>query len=136
VPDAFQRAGDAGMREVFRGDLSSVELAAGLLEEQGIEFQRRWEQAGGVAFSIGDTALLPGRAAVLLVPSVAYDEARNALAAFEEPEPDQLTELSSEVDANRRKRRSFASGMLLFMAAPFILAVLAALIALLRGLFQ
>ena len=68
------------MREVFRGDLSAVQLAAGVLEEAGIECQRRWEIAGGVQFSGNDAPFVAGRVAVLLVPSIAYDEARELLA--------------------------------------------------------
>src|SRR5713101_8151345 len=97
---------DAGVREVFRGDLSEIELAAGLLEEHGIEFQRRWEQAGGASFSIGETALVPGRVAVLLVPSIAYTEAREVLSSFSDPEPDYLTDLSAEVANNRKRRKT------------------------------
>ena len=127
---------DAGVREVFRGDLSQVELAAGLLEEHGIEFQRRWEQAGGASFAIGETALLPGRPAVLLVPSIAYEEALEVLAAFAEPEPDYLTDLSADVSANRNRRRTIARVVATIMLAPLALWVLGALVALLYSAFR
>ena len=71
---------DAGLKEVFRGDLSSVEMAGAMLDELGISSHRRWEQAGGVQFSASETAMIPGREAILLVPSIAYDEAKEALA--------------------------------------------------------
>jgi hypothetical protein len=119
---------DAGIREVFRGDLTEVEMAAGVLEEHGIEFQRRWEQAGGTAFTIGDTALVPGRTAVLLVPSIAYDEAREVLAGFSDPEPEYLSDLTSEVQQNRSRRRTFArvvAFLLLFPTALWLVVVLA-----------
>ena len=123
---------DAGVREVFRGDLSEVELAAGLLEEHGIEFQRRWEQAGGASFTIGDTALVPGRAAVLLVPSIAYDEAKEVLGSFSAPEPEYLNDLSAEVEGNRNRRRTFARVVAVIILAPmavWFIFVIAGLIA-------
>jgi hypothetical protein len=122
---------NAGVREVFRGDLSEVELAAGLLDEHGIEFQRRWEQAGGTSFSIGETALLPGRVAVLLVPSIAYDEAQEVLSMLSNPEPDYLDELSAEVAHNRDRRKTFArivAAVILTPMALWLLGVLAALL--------
>jgi hypothetical protein len=127
---------DAGAREVFRGDLSQVELAAGILEEHGIEFQRRWEQAGGTSFSIGETALVPGRAAVLLVPSIAYDEAVEALAALSDPEPDYLTDLSAEVDANRNRRRTVARVVATIMLAPLALWVIGMLAAMVYAAYR
>jgi hypothetical protein len=127
---------DAGVREVFRGDLSQVELAAGLLEEHGIEFQRRWEQAGGASFSIGETALLPARPAVLLVPSIAYDEALEVLSALSDPEPDYLTDLSAEVDANRNRRRKLARVVATIMLTPLALWLLGVLFALLYGAYR
>jgi hypothetical protein len=127
---------DAGMREVFRGDLPAVELAAGLLEEQGIEFQRRWEQAGGASFIIGDTALLPGRTAVLLVPSVAFEEAKNALASFEEPEPEFPTELSGDVAKNAERRRNVARVVVTIMLAPMVIAVLVLIVSAIAGMFR
>lgn len=127
---------DAGVREVFRGDLSQVELAAGLLEEHGIEFQRRWEQAGGTSFSIGETALVPGRPAVLLVPSIAYVEAVEILTALSDPEPDYLTDLSAEVKANRNRRRTFARVVATIMLAPLALWVLGMLVAMVYAAFR
>jgi len=127
---------DAGVREVFRGDLSQVELAAGLLEEHGIEFQRRWEQAGGASFSIGETALLPGRPAVLLVPSIAYEEALEVLSALSEPEPDYLTDLSAEVSANRNRRRTLARVVATIMLAPLALWLLLVVGGLLYAAFR
>ena len=109
---------DAGMREVFRGDLSAIELAAGVLEENGIEYQRRWEQAGGTAFTIGDTALVPGRTAVLLVPTIVFAEAQEVLAGFHEPEPEYLTELSDAVNSNRHRRRTLAKIVAALMLLP------------------
>ena len=106
---------DAGMREVFRGDLSAVQLAAGVLEEEGIEWQRRWEIAGGVQFSSADTPLVAGRVAVLLVPSIAFDEAREVLAHFDDPEPDHPTELSPELEQNNRRRKSVALFILVLL---------------------
>jgi hypothetical protein len=129
-------ADDAGFREVFRGDLSTVEMAAAILEEAGIESHRRWEQAGGVQFSASETAMIPGREAVLLVPSIAYDEAWEALARFQHPEPDQITELSSELAENRRKRRGFAAVILVILFAPLIIAVVALLVVLVGALFR
>ncbi len=123
---------DAGVREVFRGDLSQVELAAGLLEEHGIEFQRRWEQAGGASFSIGETALLPGRPAVLLVPSIAYEEALEVLGALSDPEPDYMTDLAAEVSANRNRRRTIARVVATIMLAPLALWLLGLLYAAFR----
>jgi AhpC/TSA family len=39
---------DAGLKEVFRGDLASVEIAGGaVLEDRGVVTHRRREQAGG-----------------------------------------------------------------------------------------
>ncbi len=70
---------DAGFREVFRGDFSSVELAAALLEEQGIDAHIRYEQAGGTQVTGREAPLLPGRSVVLMVPSIAYDEAKEYL---------------------------------------------------------
>ena len=52
---------------------------------------------------------------ILLVPSIAYDEAKEALAAFENPDPEYVTELSSEIQANQRKRRSFAAVILFIL---------------------
>lgn len=127
---------DAGVREVFRGDLSEVELAVGLLEENGIEFQRRWEQAGGTSFSIGETALVPGRVAVLLVPSVAYAEAREVLSAFSDPDPDYLTDLSEEVAGNRDRRRTFARVVAAVLLAPIALWLLGVAAALVYAAFQ
>lgn len=116
---------DAGVREVFRGDLSEVELAAGLLEERGIEFQRRWEQGGGASFSIGETALLPGRTAVLLVPSIAYAEATEVLSILTTlTEPDYVDDLSSEVSESRSRRRRFGKIVATIMLAPIALWVL------------
>ena len=109
---------DAGFRDVFRGDLSQVELAAGLLEENGIEFERRWEEAGATAFAIRDTALVPGRTAVLRVPSIAYQEARDLLERFAEPEPDYLDDLSADVTRVGNKRRTFARVVALIILAP------------------
>src|SRR5215470_16616279 len=106
---------DAGFKEVFRGDFSSVELAAALLEDQGIDVHIRYEQAGGTQVTGREAPLLLGRSVVLMVPSIAYDEAREYLARFEQPEPDYVTELSSEVQANRRKRKGVAAFILIIL---------------------
>ena len=124
---------DAGMREVFRGDLSAVQLAAGVLEEAGIEAQRRWEIAGGVQFSGSDAPLVAGRVSVLLVPSVAYDEAREALAHFDNPEPDHPTELSGELEQIDRRRKAVAVFILLLIFGPVVIELLRFLSAWIRG---
>lgn len=128
---------DAGLREVFRGELSQVELAAGLLEEEGIEFQRRWEQAGGLSVTIGETALVPGRVAILLVPSIAVDEAREVLQSLSHPEPDYLDEFSADVIRQRTRRQTFARVVAFIMLAPLalwlIVVVIGGCIALFRS---
>ena len=127
---------DAGFKEVFRGDLSSVEMAGAVLEDLGISTHRRWEQAGGVQFSASETAMIPGREAILLVPSIAYDEAKEALASFDNPEPDYIGELSTEIAANRRKRRGMASVILFILFAPMVIALIALLVVLVGSLFK
>ena len=127
---------DAGMREVFRGELSIVELAAGVLDEQNIEYQRQWEQAGGTVFTIGDTALVPGRVAILLVPSVAFDEAREALASFDMPEPEYLTDFSEEVRASRDKRRLFGRVVASALLAPLAIWFMFLIVALVKTLLE
>jgi hypothetical protein len=127
---------DAGLREVFRGDLSSVEMAGAILEDLGISTHRRFEQAGGAQFTTMETAMVPGRAAVLLVPSIAYDEAREALAGFENPDPDYHTELSSELQQNQRKRRGMASVILVILFAPLAIAIIALLVVVIGSLFR
>lgn len=127
---------DAGFREVFRGDLSEVELAAGLLEESGIEFERRWEQAGATSFAIRETALVPGRAAVLLVPSIAYDEARELLDRFAQPEPEYLDDLSAEVAQVRNKRRTFAKIVAIIILTPMAIWLVVVLVGLLAMMFR
>ena|SRR5690242_131701 len=127
---------DAGFLEVFRGDLSEIELAAGVLEENGIEFERRWEQAGAASFAIRDTALLPGRAAILLVPSVAYDEARELLDRFAEPEPEYLDDFSAEVAHVRNKRRTFARVVAVIVLAPVAIWLVVVLYGLLSMMFR
>ncbi len=125
---------DAGLREVFRGDLPSVEMAGALLEDLGITTHRRWE--GGVQAFSAETAMVPGRTAVLLVPSIAYDEAKEALAGFESPDPDYATELSTEVQANVRKRRGMAAVILIILFAPLALAILSYIVLFLSGFFR
>ena len=129
-------ADDAGFREVFRGDLSSVELAAALLEDQGIATHRRYEQAGGAQFTAMETAMVPGRSVILLVPSIAYDHAKEFLARFEEPEPDYLNELTHEVQANKQKRRGVAAFILLILFAPLVIGILAYVVVLVGALFK
>jgi hypothetical protein len=127
---------DAGMREVFRGDLPSVELARAVLEEAGIEAQIRWEGAGGLALSAVEAPLVPGRVTVLLVPSIAYDEARDVLAHFHEPEPDYPTELSEELRRTARTRKAVAAFILLLIFGPFVINLLRLLAMWLRGMFD
>ena len=127
---------DAGFREVFRGDFSSVELAAGLLAEEGIEAHIRYEQAGGTQVTGREAPLMPGRSVVLMVPSIAYDEAKEFLARFEEPEPDYMTELSNEVQANQNKRRGVAAVILIIMFAPFMIALVALIVVVVGSLFR
>ena len=129
-------AEDAGFREVFRGDLSSVELAASLLEDHGIATHRRWEQAGGAQFTSMETAMVPGRSVILLVPSIAYDEAKEFLARFEEREADYLTELTDEINENQRKRRGVAALILFILFAPLALAIISLLIVVVGSLFR
>ena len=116
--------------------MPSVEMAAALLEDQGIATHRRWEHAGGVQFGASENALLPGRIAVLMVPTIAYDEAKEALGGFNQPEPEYFTELTSEVQANQRKRRGVAAVILFILFAPFALAVIALLIVVIGSFFR
>jgi len=127
---------DAGLREVFRGDLSSVEMAGAVLEDLGIATHRRFEQAGGAQFTAMETAMVPGRTAILLVPSIAYAEAKEALAAFDNPHPEVMTELTSDLQANRKRRKGFAAAILFILFAPLALAILAYVVLLVSGLFR
>ena len=127
---------DAGLKEVFRGDMSSVEMAGAMLEDLGISTHRRWEQAGGAQFMAMETAMVPGQTAILLVPSVAYDEAKEALAGFHNPEPEVMTELTAEVQQNRSKRRGMAAVILIILFAPFIIALLALLVTVVGSFFR
>lgn len=127
---------DAGFKEVFRGDFSSVELAAALLQEQGIDAHIRYEQAGGTQVTGREAPLMPGRSVVLMVPSIAYDEAREYLARFEEPEPEYMTELSQDVKANEKKRRGVAAFILIILFAPFVIALVALIVVLVGSLFK
>ena len=127
---------DAGFREVFRADFSSVELAAALLREEGVECHIRYKQAGGTQVTGREAPLLPGRSVILMVPSIAYDEARDFLARFHEPEPEYMTELSSEVQQNQTKRRGVAAAILIIMFAPLAIAIVALLIVLIGTLFK
>jgi hypothetical protein len=127
---------DAGLKEVFRGDLSSVEMAGAMLEDLGISTHRRWEQAGGAQFMATETAMIPGRTAILLVPSIAYDEAKEALTGFENPDPDYITELSADVQQNQRKRRGMAGVILFILFAPLAIAILALLVTVIGSFFR
>jgi len=127
---------DAGFREVFRGDFSSVELAAALLEEQGIDAHIRYEQAGGTQVTGREAPLLPGRSVVLMVPSIAYDEAKEYLARFEQPEPEYITELSNEVQANQKKRRGVAAFILIILFAPLAIALVSLIVVVVGSLFK
>lgn len=115
---------DAGLKEVFRGDLSSVEMAGAMLEEHGIATHRRFEFAGGLQLSANETSLVPGQTAVLLVPSIAYDEAKELVERFEQPEGDYLTELTPDISGNQRKRRGVAAIILFVLFAPFVIALI------------
>jgi hypothetical protein len=127
---------DAGLKEVFRGDLPSVEMAGAMLEDLGISTHRRWEQGGGAQFGSTETAMIPGRTAVLLVPSIAYDEAKEALAGFENPDPEYITELSAEMQQNQRKRRGMAGVILFILFAPLAIAILALLVVVIGSFFR
>ncbi|HEY8132054.1 MAG TPA: hypothetical protein VII12_09190 [Thermoanaerobaculia bacterium] len=127
---------DAGLKEVFRGDLSSVEMAGAVLEDLGIATHRRFEQAGGAQFTAMETAMVPGRTAILLVPSIAYDEAKEALAAFDNPEPEVITELTSDLQANQKRRKGVAAVILIILFAPLVLAILSYVVLLVSGLFR
>ena len=80
--------------------------------------------------------MVPGRTAILLVPSIAYDEAKEALAAFDNPEPEVMTELTSDLRANRRKRKGVAAVILIILFAPLALAILAYVVMLVGTLFK
>src|SRR5437762_11292661 len=112
---------DAGLKEVFRGDMSSVEMAGAMLEDLGISTHRRWEQAGGAQFTAMETAMVPGRTVILLVPSIAYNEAKEALEGFENPDPDYINELTAEVEAGRKVKKSVAAVILIILFAPLAL---------------
>ena len=127
---------DAGTREVFRGDLPSVELARAVLEEAGIEAQIRWEGVGGMPLSAIEAPLVPGKATVLLVPSIAYDEARDLLSHFHEPEPDYPTELSEELRRTARTRKAVAAFILLLIFGPFLINLLRLVVMWLQGVFD
>lgn len=127
---------DAGFREVFRGDFSSVELAAALLQEEGVDCHVRYEQAGGTQVTGREAPLLPGRSVVLMVPSIGYDEAKEYLARFEQPEPDYVTELTEGVRANETKRRGVAAFILIIMFGPFAIALIAMIVVLVGSLFR
>jgi len=127
---------DAGFREVLRGDFSSVELAAALLQEEGVDCHVRYEQAGGTQVTGREAPLMPGRSVVLMVPSIAYDEARDFLARFHEPEPEYVTELSSELQQNQQKRRGVAAVILIILFAPLAIAIAALLVVLIGALFR
>ncbi len=126
---------DAGFREVLRADLPTVELAAALLEDHGIAAHRRWEDAGGMIIGSAETAL-PGRVALLMVPSIAYEDAKQFLARFEEPESEYLTELTSAIETNKKTRRGVATVILFILFAPLALAIVSLLVVLVGALFK
>lgn len=127
---------EAGLKEVFRGDLSSVELAGAVLEDLGIATHRRWEFAGGMQLTANETALVPGQTAVLLVPAIVYDEAKEALARFEEPEGEFLTDLTAELEANKQRRRGAAALTLFILFAPLALAIILLAVVVIGSFFQ
>jgi hypothetical protein len=83
-----------------------------------------------------ETAMIPGRTAILLVPSIAYDEAKEALAAFENPDPDYISELSAGIQQNQRKRRGMAGVILFILFAPLAIAILALLVTVIGSFFR
>ncbi|HKB80051.1 MAG TPA: hypothetical protein VKH35_10070 [Thermoanaerobaculia bacterium] len=127
---------EAGLKEVFRGDLSSVELAGAVLEDLGIATHRRWEFAGGMQLTANEAALVPGQTAVLLVPTVAWDEAKEALARFEDPEAEYFNELTVDLEQNKRKRRVAAGLTLFVLFFPLALAIVLLAIVVIGSFFQ
>ncbi len=128
---------DAGLKEVFRGNLPSVEMAGAILEDLGIATHRRFEFAGGMQLSANETAMVPGQTAVLLVPSIAYEEAKEALAAFEHPEgAEYLTELTRDLERTERKRRGAAALPLLVIFAPLAVAIIMLLVVVIGSFFR
>ena len=63
-------------------------------------------------------------------------EAKEALAGFENPDPEYITELSAEVQQGQRKRRSVAAVILLILFAPFVIALLAMLVTVVGSFFR
>ena len=128
---------DAGLKEVFRGDLPAVEMAGAILEDLGIATHRRFEFAGGLQLTANETSLVPGQTAVLLVPSIAYDEAKEALSGFEHADTaEYLTELSRDLEAARRRKRGAAIMTLGIIFAPLIIGLVMYLIVLIGALFR
>jgi hypothetical protein len=119
---------DAGMREVFRGDLSSVELAKGVLDGAGIDGEIRWEVGAGAQLSPIYTPLASGQIAVLLVPSMAYGEARESLTDFEMPHFDGPNDLAQELEQTENGRRFVAWGVLLGLAMALVFAIWTAIL--------
>lgn len=107
---------DAGMREVFRGDLSSVELAKGVLEDAGIDGELRWEVGAGAQLSPTYTPLASGDIAVLLVPSMAYDKAQASLVTFTKRQFEGPNDLAEDLEKTASSRRFVAWGVLLALA--------------------
>ena len=70
------------------------------------------------------------------MPSIAYQEAKEFLTRFEEPEADYMTELTHEIRANEQKRRGVAAFILIIMFAPLAMAIIALLIVLVGSLFK
>lgn len=128
---------DAGLKEVFRGDLPSVEMAGAILEDLGIATHRRFEFAGGLQLTANETSLVPGQTAVLLVPSIVYDEAKEALTGFEHADSaEYLTELTRDIESARRKRRGAAAMTLLIIFAPLAIAIILFLVVVIGSLFR
>jgi hypothetical protein len=71
-----------------------------------------------------------------LVPSIAYDEAKEFLERFEQPEPDYMTELSHQVQENRQKRRGAAAVILIILFAPLVIALVSMLVVVVGSLFK
>lgn len=119
---------DAGMREVFRGDLSTIDLAKGVLEEANIQSETRWEVGAGAQLSPTYTPLASGEMAVLLVPSIAYDDARKSLARFDNPELDGPNDLEQDLARTASGRRFVAFGVLLGLGLALAVAIYTAIL--------
>jgi len=71
-----------------------------------------------------------------MVHSIVYEEAREYLARFEEPEPEYMTELSQEVKSNETKRRGVAAFILILLFAPFVIALISLIVVVVGSFFR